>query len=262
MIMKNNRLDNQIKKGLQEQADYFGQSADPDSGFDKILDRLQTQKMEETKMKHFNMKKAIIATVAAVMVLGTITVAASGKITSIVSHSLAFPEYTRYTDLPKAESAAGVITNAPETFSNGYQFYGINMKSMSYETDDNTRVDSFKAVSIEYRSGSDRVLYSVQPRPMKIENADNRYESIEQDGVTYYYYELRNKWVPVGYEPTDEEKAQMDAGTLNIGVGASEISYSDSKGVIWEINGHEHHLFCMDNEISKEDLIAMALEIE
>lgn len=199
-----------------EQADFFGQSADPDSGFDKILDRLQTQKMEDT----------------------------------------------RYTDLPKAESAAGVITNAPETFSNGYQFYGINMKSMSYETDDSTKVDSFKALSIEYRSGSDRVLYNVQPRPMMIEDADNRYESIEQDSVTYYYYELRNKWVPVGYEPTDEEKAQMDAGTLNIGVGASEISYSDSKGVIWEINGHEHHLFCMDNEISKEALISMALEIE
>lgn len=136
------------------------------------------------------------------------------------------------------------------------------MKSMSYETDDNAKVDSFKAVSIEYRNGSDRVLYTVQPRPMMIENADNRYESIEQDSVTYYYYELRNKWVPVGYEPTDKEKAQREAGTLNIGVGASEISYSDSKGVIWEINGHEHHLFCMDNEISKEALIAMALEIE
>ena len=260
--MKNNQFDNQIKKGLQEQADFFGQSADPDSGFDKILDRLQTQKMEETKMKHFNMKKAIIATAAAVMVLGTITVAASGKITSIVSHSLAFPQYTRYTDLPKAESAAGVTTNAPETFSNGYQFYGISIENMSYETDDNTKVDSFKALSIEYRSGSDRVLYDVQPRPTLIENTDNRYETFEQDGITYYYQEMRNKWVPVGYEPTDEENAQMEAGTLNIGVGASEISYSDSKCIVWEVNGHQRELFCMDNEISKEDLIAMALEIK
>ena len=97
---------------------------------------------------------------------------------------------------------------------------------------------------------------------MMIENDNNLYDTFERYGITYYYHELRNKWVHVGYEPTDEEKAQMEAGTLNIGFGASEISYSDSKSVIWEVNSHEHHLFCMDNDISKEDLIAMALEIE
>lgn len=258
IIMKDNRLDHQIKKGLQEQVGLF---ADPDSGFDKILDRLQETKMEEKKMKHFNMKKAVIAAAAAVMVLGTISIA-SGIPTSIVSHTLAFPDYTKYTDLEKAEAAAGVTTNAPEEFSNGYKFSGINLVDYYYETDDNVKTDSFKSISIEYKKSSDNITYDVQPRPSLIQTENHPYDIFEQNGITYYYIEMRNKWVPVGYEPTAEENAQMEAGTLNIGCGVSEISYSDSKSLIWEINGHEHSLFCMDNDISKEELIAMALEIE
>lgn len=259
--MKNNKLDNQIKKSLQEQAELFGRFADTDSGLETILSRLRENKMEENKMKHFNMKKAVISTVAAVIVLGTIAVA-SGKVTTIVSHSLSFPEYTKYADLSKAEARAGVISDAPEKFSNGYQFYGINIESIQYENEDNQTVDSFQSLSIQYQNGTDRIYYDVQPRPVLIENADTYTDIFEQEDTTYYYLELRNKWVPVGYEPTDEEREQMDAGTLNIGIGASEISYSDSKKLIWEKNGHEHSLFCMDNDISKEALISMALEIQ
>ena len=50
--------------------------------------------------------------------------------------------------------------------------------------------------------------------------------------------------------------------TLNIGVGASEISYSDSKSITWEVNGQARSLFCMDNDISKEDFLNMAFEIQ
>lgn len=259
--MKNSRLDSQIKKGMQEQAELFEQSADTDNEWNQILSRLHQDKMEDNQMKHFNMKKVVIATAAAVLVLGTISIASS-KVTSIVSHTLSFPEYTKYTDLSKAEARAGVISDAPDNFSNGYSFYGIHISSDSYQNEDGTTIDKFKSLSIEYRNGSDRIMYGIQPRPTLIDTAKYSYEMFEQGGVTYYYLEMRNKWVPVDYEPTEEEKAQMEAGTLNIGIGASEISYSDSKSITWEINGQERKLFCMDNDISKEDLISMALEIQ
>lgn len=260
--MKNNKFDNQIKKGLQKQAKYFEQSDNADNGFDNILSRLQEEtNKEDFNMKHFNMKKAVIAAAVAVMAIGCVA-AASGKVTNIFSHSSSIPDYRQYSDLAAAEAEVGITTNAPESFSNGYSFYGIYISDVGYRDEENATVDSFKSLSIRYKNGSDSVEYEVQPRPLLNTAADSYTDVFEEDGITYYYNELRSKWVTPDYEPTEEEKAQVEAGTLNIGYGASEISYSDSKEICWEINGQEHSLFCMDIDISKEEFIQMALEIK
>ena len=259
--MKNNQFDNQIKVGLQEQAELFQSTMDTDIGFEKVMQGLQPKKEEEKKMKRFNMKKAVIATVAAVMVFGTLAVA-SGGVKFISSHSSAIPDYTKYADLSTAETSVGVVTNAPEVFSNGFRFSGINIVDRNYENETKNTIDSFQALSIRYKKGSDSLNYFVDPRPVRAGYANNTTDTIEENGITYYYNELHSKWVPGNYQPTDEEKAQVEAGTLNIGYGADKISYSDSKSITWEIDGNSHELFCMDVDISKEELLNMALEIQ
>lgn len=266
IIMRNNKLDNQIRKGLQEQAKYFEQAADTGSGLDNVLTRLQEEtnnkeNKEDFNMKHFSIKKTVIAAAVAVMAIGCVA-AAAGKVTGIFSHSSAIPNYRQYTDLTAAEAKVGITTNAPENFSNGYSFYGIYIHDVGYRDEADATIDSFKSLSVRYKNGSDSVEYTVQPRPLLNSSADSYTDTFEEDGITYYYNELRNKWVTPDYEPTEEEKAQVEAGTLNIGYGASEISYSDSKEICWEINGQEHSLFCMDIDISKEEFIQMALEIK
>lgn len=266
IIMRNNKLDNQIKKGLQEQVKYFEQSADAGSGLDNILNRLpeetnNKENKEDLNMKHFNMKKAVIAAAVAVMAIGCVA-AAAGKVTGIFSHSSSIPDYSKYTDLTEAEAKVGITTNAPESFSNGYSFYGIYISDVGYRDEEGSTIDSFKSLSVRYKNGSDSVEYTVQPRPLLNTSADSYTDTFEEDGITYYYNEIRSKWVTPDYEPTEEEKAQVEAGTLNIGYGASEISYSDSKEIFWEIDGQEHSLFCMDIDISKEEFIQMALEIK
>lgn len=261
IIMKNNNFDNQLKKGLQDQAALFQSVSDTDDGFEDVMRRLQTEKKEEPKMKRFNMKKAVIATVAAVMVFGTLAVASSG-VKFMASHSNVIPDYTKYTDLSTAEDSVGVTTNAPESFSNGYRFNGINIVENTYENEEHNSIDMFRSISIRYKNGSDSLSYDVDPRPMQADYKNRSTDTIEKNGVTYYYNEVRSKWVPGNYQPTDEEKAQMEAGTLNIGFGAAEISYSDSKSITWEKDGNTHELFCMDVDLSKEELLNMALEIQ
>lgn len=260
-FMKNNQFDKQIKIGLQKQAELFQSATDTDIEFEKIMQGLQQKKMEETKMKRFNMKKAVIATAAAVMLLGTLTVA-SGGAKFIESHSSAIPDYTKYADLATAENRAGVTTNAPESFSNGYRFSGITIVERSYENEEHNAIDSFQSISIRYKNGSDDIMYDVDPRPILSWYAEDAIDTIEKNGITYYYNEVHSKWVPGNYQPTDEEKAQVEAGTLNIGYGADKISYSDSKSITWEKNGNQYQLFCMDVDISKEALLGMALEIQ
>lgn len=265
MKNKNNLFDNQLKKGLQEQAKLFQMSDDTNRGFEKVMNRLQQEKRRKKEellsMKRFNMKKAVIATAAAVMALGTLTLASSG-IKYISSGSSVIPDYTKYTDLATAEDTVGVVTDAPENFSNGYRFLSINIDENSYHNEEHNVIDTFSSVSVRYKKGSDSIYYDVQPRAMEADYAKNPTDTFEADGITYYYTEMRNKWVTPGYQPTEEEKAQMEAGKLNIGYGASEISYSDSKGIAWEKDGHKHELFCMDVDISKEEFIEMALEIK
>lgn len=255
------QFDKKITIGLQNQADAFQSAVDTDIAFEQVLRSLQSKKMEERKMKHFNMKKAVIATAAAVMVFGTLAVA-SGGVKFIASHSNAFPDYTNYSDLPTAEERAGVVTDAPEQFSNGYRFNGITIIGRSYENENHDAIDSFNSVSICYKKGSDKISYIVEPRPIIAGTINSAADTFEENGVTYYYSEVRNKFVPPSYEPTAEEKAQVEAGTLNIGYGIDKIQYSDSKNLSWEKDGHEHELFCMDVDLSKEDLLSMALEMQ
>lgn len=271
--MKNSTLETEIKTTLQEHAAQYETSPQMKVNLMRALDELQKEESKSNhwnacqhmqggnKMKHLNIKKAIIATTAAVMTLGTVTVLATGGVKNIISSSTSFPDYTKYADLTEAEGKTGVTTNAPEHFSNGYTFYGINLEQTSYRTEENTQTDSFTSLSIKYRKGSDTIEYSVQPRPMLADTKEGT-ETVEKNGITYYYQSIQNKFVPPNYEPTAEEYAQMEAGTLNIGVGADKISYSIGKHVWWEINEQQHLLFCMDNDISKEELLDMAFELQ
>jgi hypothetical protein len=258
IIMKKNNFDEKIKTALQNQSVQYEVPSKLDERIITDVMQIHEKETEEDKMKHFNMKKVIIAIMAAVMVLGTIAVA-SGKVVSIVSHSLSYPTYTNYSDLSKAEAEANVTTNAPEKFENGYEFYGIYILENQYLNDVDDEIDNFTSLEIEYRLGDDKICLEVQPRP--IETSYDYYDEVEDSSVTYSYHELLNKWVPVSYEPTEEEKKQMEEGTLNIGVGADEISYSTSKSVLWNIDGQGYTLFCMDNDISEDELIKMAFEI-
>lgn len=265
--MKNHQFDNQIKIGLQEQAALFQDTADMAAAFEKAMLEAEARQKQHSlhqergiSMKRFTIKKAIIATVAAVMVLGTLTVA-SGGVAGIHSSSSARLDYTKYADLATAENRVGVTTNAPQSFSNGYTFKGINIKNVSYENEENTTIDSFQSIAVRYKNGSDEVSYDVEPQHILPVYNDSM-EHFEKDGITYYYHAVRNKWVTPDYKPTAEEQAQVEAGTLNIGYGADKTSYSDSMSVTWEKNGQMRQLFCMDVDLSKEEFINMALEIQ
>lgn len=267
--MKNSLFDSQVKKELKNQAELFHSVSDTDTELEIIMRRIRQEGSKHRsasnersiKMKQFTMKKAVIATVAAVMVFGTLAVAAGG-VKFISSHSSVIPDYTKYADLTTAEDSVGVTTNAPETFSNGYRFSGINIVDNSYENEEHNTIDSFRSISIRYKNGSDSLTYDVDPRPIDASYKNRSTDTIEENGITYYYNELHSKWVPGNYQPTAEEKAQVEAGTLNIGYGASEISYSDSKSITWEKDGNKYQLFCMDVDISKDALLNMALEIQ
>ena len=168
-----------------------------------------------------------------------------------------------YHAMEKAAEEVGVHFYAPEQFANGYRFQGIYKVESQLEGDKELVLDSFTMLEVRYKKSDNKVILQVSPRPIMFTASKKVYtDTIVNNAVTYYYKEMHNKWVPVDYQPTHMEQKAVEEGRLNIGYGANEPFETDSKSFLWESNGQEYELFCMENDISKEELYEMALEIK
>lgn len=257
------QLDNLLREGLQEQASQYYVTEVHDRHLQDAFEQMHKNNVKNAQPKHLRIKKAMAAAIAAaVLVFGTISIA-SGGIQSIVAHSFNIPDYKSYQDLEKAAEEVGVHFYAPEQFANGYRFQGIYKVESQLEGDKELVLDSFTMLEVRYKKSDNKVILQVSPRPIMFTASKKVYtDTIVNNAVTYYYKEMHNKWVPVDYQPTHMEQKAVEEGRLNIGYGANEPFETDSKSFLWESNGQEYELFCMENDISKEELYEMALEIK
>ena len=82
-----------------------------------------------------------------------------------------------------------------------------------------------------------------------------------EDGVEYRYYSYTQKFVPVNYEYTDEDKAAAQRGELVFGVGSDKVKISRMQHLQWELGGISFELFQSDGKLSHEDLLSMAKQL-
>ncbi len=256
--MKRNEMDNQIKNLLQHRADAYKV---PEESWMIIERKLNQREGEKNNMKKFSVKKAVIAAAVAVMLTGTVCLAAGSVVTKCVNSS-SIPDYRSYQDLSKAEEKTGVKTNAPEKFENGYSFNGIHIKSERGLDKNDVVVDEYQSLAIHYEMEGKVLTLNVEPRMTERLEDDFYTQILEEDGVKYYYKVLKNKFVPVEYVPTAEEESQMAAGDLNIGIGADKVTESTSYMMSWTYNNQTYELFTMDVSLTAEEMLAMAREIQ
>ena len=79
--------------------------------------------------------------------------------------------------------------------------------------------------------------------------------------VTVQYSADDYKAVPADYEPTAEEQAAVEAGDLQIGYGASEVTVQQYQFLRWEQNGVYYTLSGFDLDMTADELFQMAQEI-
>lgn len=252
------KIDEIIKEELKDKADLFNI---PEDMSERISFQIQQeQKERKSKMFKMNKKKAVLLVACVVMVLGCASMAA-GKVVGIVSHSSNIPTYTQYSDLSKAEKKVGVTTYAPESFTNGFMFKGIYVAHSERMDEQNQVMAEYDYLEMEYKKDKTRVMLNVEPYDT-ITGEQDFYSETEVNGVNCYYTTFENKFVPLDYEPTDEEKKAMEEGRLNIGYGTDEIETSISMQICWLVDGNTYSLFYMDEEpvLSMDDLMKMAEE--
>lgn len=218
----------------------------------------QEVSMREQNRKHFSVKKFAIGVAAACLLLSGGVFA--GRTTGYISAG-STGAYT-YDELAKAEKRLGFSADVARKFDNGYSFVEMRVLKTS-ATDANHRVlYTFPELSVDYARGGvkDISLYADQ-KPEKGEQTKVPDMTDQSGDIVLRYDVYTYKFVPVGYELTEEDKENLQRDDYEISEGADSVEYSKVSHVTWEKDGVYYDLLGMDTVLSGEEMIGMAKEL-
>lgn len=250
-------LEERIRETLKNKADSVHVDAlDRQRIQVKVYERLE----EENRMKHRNWKKVIVAA-AAICVLGSITAMALGRATVSVSHSSKNDAVHDYAQAVSMQNGFDKNVKSVEKFSNGYQFSEA-VPTYGDERDEKGNILSERTyMTYTYeKDGLDSVMLNGYRSTMAEGTQPDQTMTLE-NGVELKYSKMRNKFVPVDYEPTEEELALSEAGKLNIGYGSDEVEEMNSCSVIWKEGEITYVLFSFEDSLSGDEMLQMAKEV-
>lgn len=214
---------------------------------------------KETHMRKAFMKKAVAA-VAAICVFGSMTAFAIGKITGVTSHSSREDEVYTYEQALELQKKHGPMANFPEQFSNGYTFESAVPVKYETEDQDGNKLGAGTNLDITYgKTGMENITFSPEvgmdgeSTPAEVKTCGN--------GTELRFYKTVNKFVPGDYELTKEDKKAQEDGNFNLAYGSDEIEIVTSYMVEWDMDGQGYSLFKFGEELSTEEMFAMAEEI-
>lgn len=218
----------------------------------------QEDSMKEQNRTHFSIKKFAIGIAAACLLLSGGVFA--GRTTGYISRGT-MGTYS-YGELEKAEKKLGFSADIVENFDNGYSFVEMQVNKTGATDENHKEIYTFPELCVEYMRGGvkDIALY-VDKRPEK-GGQKKAPDMTDQCGdITLRYDIYTYKFVPEGYELTEEDKANLARDDYEISEGADSVSYSRISHVIWEREGVYYDLLGMDTALSGEEMIGMAKEL-
>ncbi len=273
-MKERNNLDIQIRHALHSEGDRLNVTTDMKEKIDeqilqqectlKVVDitDLSARRKKERVMKKINKVWIAVAAIAVCILIPT-GVYAAGQITSYVSSISLGHSYDSYEELGKAQEQLGLTFNCVENFSNGYQFSKMDISGVDKLDENNNNMGSFKEWWGYYvKDGAPKITMIVhEVQAEAAQEIDDAMEKKEISGVTVSYKSDHYKFVPVDYELTPEDEANMAGEHYYISYGSDEVEESDICFVYWEKDGVDYSLMCSDATISADDFFKMAEEV-
>lgn len=253
--MTNERMDQILRQTLSPEI--------PDKILNQNLKRMMEEKeMKKIQVKHFSLKKAVILTAVCCFLVGTVSVASSGKIVSLVS-GFYYKEYSLFQQLEEAEANAGFTVKAVESFQNGYTFSDISVSDTKGLDEEGNVLETYKQIRIAYKkAGEDALtLYAQEAVHSHDENGRAADKTTGINGIEVKYYTDTYKWVPAGYELTAQDQANLEREDYYISEGADEISENQVSYVVWTQDGVRYSIMNVKAATSPEVLFGMAQEL-
>lgn len=252
--MKNERMDQILRQALAPEI--------PDEGLNRNLKKkMEESGMEHSKVKHFGIKKAVILAAACCFLIGTVGVASSGKIASLVS-GFYHKDFKSFNQLTEAEASAGFSIKATESFQNGYTFSDMCVYDTKGLDEDGNVLENYKQIDIDYKKAGEAELhFSAMKETYAHEDVRTPLQTVGINGVEVKYYVDTYKNVPVGYELTPEDEENLKRTDYQISVGADEISVGLHSDVVWYQDGIRYCILNINGATPAEVLFGMAEEL-
>lgn len=257
--MEERELDTLIQNTLEEQAGRISMSPELQR---EIKQQIRQIRPEERMMKKRISKGKVILAAAAMCLLMSVAAVAGGNVSAWVSGIGGDTKLGSYSQLKKADQTMGVDVKRVEKFTNGLAFYSANVGKVNEMDDAGVVLSTFPETRIWYKNGGSRVSLSVIPLGKDDNTAKHAEEETVQYGdltltVTKDYY----RFVPLGYEISDEEQKAIDAGQLYISYGSDKVEEEVYCSVHWE-SDLRYSLMTSDVErVGEQDLVQMAKEV-
>lgn len=231
---------------------------------DENLNRNLKSRMEEKRMKKkiFNMKRTIVLAAAGCLLIGTVGVASSGKISTLVS-GFYHKAFSSFAQLPAAESSAGFRIKAMESFQNGYIFSEMCVDNVKGLDENGNTIENYKEINIDYTKAgeSDLHFYAMENSHSHEGKKRASDKTMGINGVEVRYYIDTYKNVPAGYELTEEDEENLKRSDYYISEGVDEISVNQHSYVIWSQDGVRYTIMNIYGVTPAEELFSMAKEL-
>lgn len=216
------------------------------------------EREEKPRPKRINLRRTMVAAIAAVMLLSITAYASNGELGSWNAKETGW----KFRNLPTTEyclSELGYVPVITECFENGYRFTGGGIEEKSFKDKSGGVMEEYQALSLDYEKDGDRLSLGVDKFHTALDMSGDKSRVI--GGIKVMYDSYVNKVVPVGYELTAEDMAARDSGELVFSYGSEypEIVYVQS--VFWEMDGIKYFMTQLDGTLTEEALFTMAGEL-
>ncbi len=260
-IVMDKTWDDRIKQIIKTELDAIEPDAQAEKESLLEIHRMVNERRSIMKITKRKMAGAIAAALA-IMVMGTATVVAAGRIKeriNIPARNEREMVYSSTELLQKAGEQMGTVPKLVDTFSNGLAFKeGYIIKVQGVDENQN-EVTSYPEVDVAYGENSQVSIYINEQQAWKQQELVGVIKKEIYKGITLIAEEEIGLTLPEGTQPSEEDLKLQEEGRLTINYGSSEEEREVFRCVIWSENGMDYALCAEDMEV--DDLIGMAKEI-
>ena len=228
---------------------------------DAYLAELDTSEKERITMKNRKKFSRILIAAAVICLLSITAFAAEqARVNSLVIKDKAYNE--NYEVLKQEMEKSGLDVNLPEQFTTGFRFQEVRTGEVEGTDDAGNLVMSFRELTAYYRNDNGQQV-SLRMQPNLAEERDTRTPTASKTvgGVTLNYYVDHYKFVPDGYEPSEEEQQWMQQPGNYLSYGSDEVVESAFAFLNWKTAENDFSIADMTAAINPDVLFAMAEEI-
>lgn len=229
----------------------------PDTS-EKLLTEIHRQIGERRTIMKYPRKRVIAMIAAAIMVTGTITAIAAGKIVAYRSSVSLDEAFTSIEELKKEAAAKlgdGLVV--AETLADGSAFSESFVTMVDRIDDSGNVASSYPEVMLSY--GSDRGINVTISREADIdhEGRDGMRQETTEQGIVLQAWEDSYLFLPPDAEPSEEDRALEAAGKLFISYGSEKEERQVFKYVQWTDGGFSYGMSTFQ-DVNLDELLELA----